>query len=118
MGKFFINLMACFAELERTLLQERTRAGVASGREQGRIGGRPKGLSVANERKAMSAYALAALGEMTPKEICEQLGISKTTYYKYLKHVKKQKAVRETPQNKANKRERVLRTVSKQILDS
>lgn len=40
-GKFFFTMMAAFAELERDILQERTLAGLAAARAQGRVGGRP-----------------------------------------------------------------------------
>src|SRR5664279_4835068 len=40
-GKFFFTMMAAFAELERDMLRERTVAGLAAARAQGRVGGRP-----------------------------------------------------------------------------
>src|SRR5690625_6378805 len=41
-GKFFFTMMAAFAELERDLNRERTMAGLAAARAQGRVGGRPR----------------------------------------------------------------------------
>jgi len=40
-GKFFFTMMAAFAELERDIIHERTMAGLAAARAQGRRGGRP-----------------------------------------------------------------------------
>ncbi|HGJ2263153.1 TPA: recombinase family protein [Salmonella enterica subsp. enterica serovar Orion] len=40
MGRFFFHIMGALAEMERELIVERTRAGLAAAREQGRIGGR------------------------------------------------------------------------------
>ncbi|EBK3990076.1 DNA-invertase, partial [Salmonella enterica] len=40
MGRFFFHVMGALAEMERELIVERTRAGLAAAREQGRIGGR------------------------------------------------------------------------------
>jgi hypothetical protein len=40
-GKFFFTMMAAFAELERDLIHERTMAGLAAAKAQGRTGGRP-----------------------------------------------------------------------------
>ena len=40
MGRFFFHVMGALAEMERELIVERTRAGLAIAREQGRIGGR------------------------------------------------------------------------------
>lgn len=40
MGRFFFHIMGALAEMERELIVERTRAGLAAARAQGRIGGR------------------------------------------------------------------------------
>ncbi len=45
MGRFFFHVMGALAEMERELIVERTRAGLAAAREQGRIGGRRPKLS-------------------------------------------------------------------------
>jgi response regulator of citrate/malate metabolism len=50
------------------------------------MGGRPKGLSVEAKRKACTAEALYAQKELTISKIITQLGISKTTLYKYLRY--------------------------------
>ncbi len=39
-GRFFFHVMSALAEMERELIVERTRAGLAVAREQGRVGGR------------------------------------------------------------------------------
>ncbi len=39
-GRFFFHVMSALAEMERELIVERTRAGLAAAREQGRVGGR------------------------------------------------------------------------------
>jgi len=41
-GKFFIQVMGSLAELEKSLIQERTRAGLAHAVEQGKTLGRPR----------------------------------------------------------------------------
>ncbi|HFT8106742.1 TPA: recombinase family protein [Enterobacter cloacae] len=40
MRRFFFHVMGALAEMERELIVERTRAGLAAARQQGRIGGR------------------------------------------------------------------------------
>lgn len=40
MGRFFFHVMGALAEMERELIVERTRAGLAAARAKGRIGGR------------------------------------------------------------------------------
>jgi len=60
-------------------------AGLKSARDRGRMGGRPKGLSEKAKRSAGSAEALYKQNELTSDEIADQLNISKTTLYKYLR---------------------------------
>jgi DNA invertase Pin-like site-specific DNA recombinase len=45
--RFFFHIMASLAEMERDLLIELTRAGLAAARRAGRIGGRPRRRSAA-----------------------------------------------------------------------
>lgn len=45
MGSFIFHITAALAELERSIIRERTRAGLASARARGRKGGRPKKLT-------------------------------------------------------------------------
>src|SRR5260370_37533439 len=58
-GKFFSPMMAAFAELERDV-QERTMAGLAATRTQGRNGGRPTAMDA---DKLAAATARRARGE-------------------------------------------------------
>src|SRR5215470_4923737 len=41
-SRLILNLLAAFAEFERELIVERTRAGLQRARREGRIGGRPR----------------------------------------------------------------------------
>ena len=52
-GKAIFPLFAAIASVERTLIQERTRAGLAAARQRGRIGGRPKLLTTEKQAAAM-----------------------------------------------------------------
>ncbi len=85
-GKFTFHLFAAMAEFERDLISERTRAGLESARAQGRVGGRPKGLSQKAQHKAMLAERLYLENELSTTDICEQLSISRGTFYNYLRH--------------------------------
>src|SRR6266566_2502481 len=44
-GRMMIQMVGAFAEFERAMLRERTKAGLDSARREGRIGGRPPKLS-------------------------------------------------------------------------
>lgn len=85
-GRLVFNMFASLAEFERDLIIERTQAGLSAARSRGRKGGRPKGLSPAAEKKAIAAEALYKQGDLSVSEIVENLGISKATLYKYLRH--------------------------------
>lgn len=85
-GKFTFHLFAAMAEFERDLISERTKAGLESARAQGRIGGRPKGLTQRAQHKAMLAERLYLENDLSTTEICEQLSISRGTFYNYLRH--------------------------------
>jgi DNA invertase Pin-like site-specific DNA recombinase len=84
-GKFTFHLFAAIAEFEREITRERTRAGLASARARGKLGGRPKGLSKAAEEKAKIAQLLHKQGDLSIDAICTHLAISKMTLYRYLK---------------------------------
>jgi DNA invertase Pin-like site-specific DNA recombinase len=79
-GKFFFTMMAAFAELERDMLRERTMAGLAAARAQGRVGGRPV---VMDADKLAAATARRANGE-SPTQIAKALGISRASVYRHL----------------------------------
>lgn len=85
-GKLVFNIFSSLAEFERELIQERTKAGLKSARARGRVGGRPKGLSDEAKRKAKMAETLYKSQDHSIKEICNNLSISTSTLYKYLRY--------------------------------
>jgi hypothetical protein len=80
------NIFASLAEFERDLIRERTHAGLQAARARGRLGGRPKGLSVAAQKKAIAAEALYKEGKLSVRDIAHNQNISKATLYSYLRH--------------------------------
>lgn len=81
-GKLIFHIFASLAEFERDIIRERTNAGLAAARARGRKGGRPKGV---DERKRKAALALKNDPSRSVREICDILGISRNTYYKYIR---------------------------------
>ncbi len=81
-GKLFFHIMGALAEFERDMIRERTKAGLASARARGRLGGRP---SVVDKKKAKIAASLYADGKSSVQEICDTLEISRATFYRHLK---------------------------------
>ncbi len=68
--------------IERQLIQGRTQAGLKAARAQGRLGGRPKALKPARQKRTVQLYHKK---EPTVREICEMMGISKPTLYAYVR---------------------------------
>lgn len=78
-GKMVFSVIEAMAEYERNLIRERTMAGLKAARARGRMGGRLKALE---ESQVKVAIVLAEVGELTINEICEQVGCSRSTYYR------------------------------------
>src|SRR5260370_1225677 len=78
-GKIVLPIFAALASVERTLIQERTRAGLAAARQRGRVGGRPKVLTA---EKLEAATKILANGT-PPKEVASVLGVSIPTLYRH-----------------------------------
>ena len=80
-GRLAFGIFAAFAEFERELITERTRAGLAAARARGRLGGRPRKMDRSTLQMAMAAMsdrkAVAA-------EVAKRLGITTTTLYHYI----------------------------------
>ncbi|MEA5402751.1 recombinase family protein [Arcicella sp. DC2W] len=87
-GRLFFNISACFAEFERDLIRERTKAGLEAARARGRKGGRRQGMTKEAEQKAILAETYYKEGKMGVNQIALEIGVSKMTLYKYLRHRK------------------------------
>jgi DNA invertase Pin-like site-specific DNA recombinase len=53
-GRMMMQIVGSFAEFERAMIRERTSAGIAAARAEGRVGGRRKKLDVAKRREIAS----------------------------------------------------------------
>ncbi len=80
-GQFFFHVTGAFAELERNLVRERTKAGLASARRRGRKGGRRKAIDPNTFAMALQLYEAQT---SSVQSICDRLGIAKRTFYRYL----------------------------------
>jgi len=72
-GKALFTMIACIAELEHSLIQERVRAGVARARAKGVKFGRPR-----RELDLRAAQALLDQGH-TVRQVADMLGLPRTT---------------------------------------
>lgn len=85
MGRFFFHVMGALAEMERELIIERTRAGLAAARAEGRIGGRRPKLT--KEQWAQAGRLIAAGETRKRVAIIFDVGLS-TLYKKYPSTIK------------------------------
>jgi DNA invertase Pin-like site-specific DNA recombinase len=80
-GRLTFHIMAALAEFERSLIRERTKAGLAAARARGRVGGRPAKM---DSQKIQMAKALLKDSTTRVNDVCKALGVSKATLYRYL----------------------------------
>ena len=80
-GRLIFHIFGALAEFERSIIRERTMAGLDAARARGRKGGRPR---LMNEDSLIVAQALLRDGVLTVKDIAKQIGVSEPTLYKYL----------------------------------
>lgn len=80
-GKLVFGIFAALAEFERDLIAERTKAGLASARARGRVGGRPFKMTAAKLRLAM-----AAMGQRETRvgDLCKEIGVTRQTLYRHV----------------------------------
>ncbi|WP_328900626.1 recombinase family protein [Streptomyces sp. NBC_00441] len=83
-GRLMLQVVGAMAEFERSLIKDRTRAGLDAARAQGRTGGRPV---VMDADKLAAAKARRAKGE-SATAVAKALGVSRATLYRALKESK------------------------------
>ena len=81
-GKLVFHVFAALAEFERELIQERTKAGLSAARARGRKGGRKSKL---DDKKQTVAQSLRANRDISVKDACKALGVSRSTFYRRTK---------------------------------
>lgn len=79
-GRFFFHVMSALAEMERELIVERTRAGLAAAREQGRIGGRRRIMTTEVVERCRRMLENGA----TRQQVADIVGVGLKSIYKYL----------------------------------
>lgn len=79
-GRLFYTMIAAFAEFEREIIRERTKAGLRAAVAAGRKGGRPPAL---DKKQLAAARALLRDPALTIAEIAAQLGVSKSALYRH-----------------------------------
>lgn len=80
-GRLMFHLFGALGEFEKSLILERTVAGLAAARADGRVGGRPPAL---NPEQSAMVRSLHGTGETSVRALCEQFGISRMTLYRII----------------------------------
>lgn len=79
-GRAMFGMLSVFAEFEKDIISERTKAGLESAKRQGRTGGRP----AVDERTKRQIRALYECGERAV-DIAKEFNIGRSTIYKVLR---------------------------------
>ena len=79
--RLVVHIFAALAEFERNLIRERTQASLQAARVRGRQGGRPNAL---DPKRVRLLYQFYDAKTHSIQDLCDLLGISKSTLYAYL----------------------------------
>lgn len=82
-GKAMFGMLAVFAEFERDIIQQRTKAGLEAARKRGKVGGRPK----IDDKTKRQVVTLFNAGE-SATDIANEYGIGRATVYKIVNEYK------------------------------
>lgn len=80
-GRLVFHMFSALAEFERSLIRERTQAGLAAARRQGRTGGRPPKLTPDDIE---AAKAMLTNPDIGVTQIAHRLNVSTATLYRYI----------------------------------
>jgi len=83
--KVMITMFGLFAEIERDLITERTKEGLAAARAKGRLPGRPKGVLGTSKLTGHEAEIQRLLAKTVSKaSIAKILGVSRSTLHAFI----------------------------------
>lgn len=93
MDKFFLHILGAVAELERALIRERQREGIAKAKQRGVYTGRKPSLTadkiaIIEERLAEKEKDLQSYKSISYQSIADEIGVSLATLNRYLKRRK------------------------------
>lgn len=83
-SQFLLTVFAGLAELERGMIKQRQKEGIAIAKRQGKYKGRPRQLTKNNTRVRVALEEFAE-GKRSVREICELYGISRASLYRVAK---------------------------------
>jgi DNA invertase Pin-like site-specific DNA recombinase len=90
-GRMMMQMIGSFAEFERAMIRERTRAGLAAARAEGRIGGRPPKL---RPNQVKEIQAMVSSGRKTAAEAARLFGVHPATVSRLMERARAAAALR------------------------
>lgn len=93
-GRMMMQMLGSFAEFERAMIRERTRAGLAAARGEGRIGGRPPKLK---PNQAKEIQAMVSSGRKTAAEAARLFAVHPATISRLMGRARVAAALRPPP---------------------
>ena len=86
-GRMMLQMLGAFAEFERAMLRERTKAGLELARQEGRIGGRPAKLNISQRQEIVrlvtkgtkTAADAARLFQVHPATVSRLVSLARLT---------------------------------------
>lgn len=91
-GMFMLTILGAVAELERNILRERQREGIAIAKKQGKFKGR-KPIEI-NVNQWEELYEDMTKGYISKDDMAEKLGMSISTLYRKLKEYEEKEGIR------------------------
>ncbi|MBL1265836.1 recombinase family protein [Methylomicrobium sp. RS1] len=80
-GKLVFHVFGALAEFERSIIRERTKAGLEAARARGKKGGRPPALDA---KDLTAAKAMLSDPEITMEEVAKRLKVAPSTLYRHM----------------------------------
>jgi len=80
-GRLVFHVFGAMAEFERSIILERTKAGLDAARARGRTGGRPPSLSA---KDVAAAKAMLTDPNITMNQVASRLKVAPSTLYRHL----------------------------------
>jgi DNA invertase Pin-like site-specific DNA recombinase len=83
-GELFFHIFGALAQFERSLIQERVKAGLEAAKKRGKIGGRPRAI----DDEKLKAIKESLQNGMSKAAICRTFGVKRSTLIDSLKRTK------------------------------
>jgi DNA invertase Pin-like site-specific DNA recombinase len=102
-GRMMMQMIGSFAEFERAMIRERTRAGLAAARAEGRVGGRPPKLQ---PNQAKEIRAMVSSGRKTAAEAARLFGVHPATVSRLMTGARVKDALRPRERTRTRRKPR------------